>query len=81
MVWKLRVLSATSRLGEGLWILSEPGFRPGESGSPKRDVLVRFWCFVCILAQERWEGVLGERVARPGERFSPKRDDVFWLLS
>ena len=36
------MLSATSRLGEGLWLLSEPGSRPSEMASPKRDVLVMF---------------------------------------
>ena len=37
----MRVLSAISRLGEGLWVLSELGSRSGEMTSPERDVMVR----------------------------------------
>jgi len=47
------MLSAISRPGEVLWVLSEPESRSGEMASPKRDVLVMFWCFACVLAQAR----------------------------
>ena len=40
VVMKLRVLSATSRPGEEFMDLGEPGSRPGEMASPKRDVVV-----------------------------------------
>jgi len=39
-------LSAISRLGEGLWVLSEPGSRPSEVASPKRDVVTM--CDACL---------------------------------
>ncbi|QCD83398.1 hypothetical protein DEO72_LG2g3742 [Vigna unguiculata] len=51
IVMKLCVLSATSRLGEGVWVLSELGSRPGEMDSPKRDAVVMCDALFVFLAQ------------------------------
>ncbi|QCE14857.1 hypothetical protein DEO72_LG11g1863 [Vigna unguiculata] len=70
MVLKLRVLSATSRLGEGLWVLSEPGSRPGEMASPKRDVMVMCDALFAFLAQASLKWVFGR------EMITPRREDL-----
>jgi len=53
------MLSATSRLGEGLWVLSEPGSRPSEMASPKRDVVTMCDALFAFLAQASWRWVFG----------------------
>ena len=49
------MLSATSRLGEGLWVFSEPGSRAGEMASPRRDVVVMYDALFVFLAQASFE--------------------------
>ena len=68
------VLSATSRPGEGFWGLGDELSRLGESGLPKRDVLVMFWCFACISGQASLKCIFGR------EMISPKRDNLMLLL-
>jgi len=64
------MLSATSRPGEGLVGLGDELSRLGESDSPKRDVLVMFWCFACVSAQASLKCVFGR------EMISPKREHL-----
>jgi len=64
------MLSVTSRPGEGLGGLGDELSRLGESGSPKRDVLVMFWCFACVSAQASLKYVFGR------EMILPKREDL-----
>jgi len=42
-----------SSFGEGLWVLSKPGSRPGEMASPKRDVMIMCDALIVVLSSPK----------------------------
>jgi len=58
------MLSAISRPGEVLWVLSELGSRSGEMDSPKRDAVAICGALVIVQPRRVWNRCLGERWSR-----------------
>jgi len=57
-----------------LWVLSEPGSRPSEMASPKRDIAIMCEALFAFVAQASWRWVFGQ------EMISHRRDNMVWSL-